>query len=132
MITNKESALQGAKTKARIVDYIALHIKAHGQSPTVSEIAKGVGAKSQGTVKFHLDTLRSQGKVTWTHGKARTIRLTTHGSETAQRDRTVAKCAIARGDMAGALAIVGDADMVAGVVQALRDVGYMVAEREAA
>jgi SOS-response transcriptional repressor LexA len=58
----------------RILIYVARFIKKHGYSPSLREIRDGCKVSSISETRRHLTTLRSEKKVTWVPGKARTLR----------------------------------------------------------
>jgi repressor LexA len=64
-----------SRRQADVVDAIRAFITKHGYSPTVREIADGIGVSSLNTVAGHLMALRRKGFVTWSEGAARTIRI---------------------------------------------------------
>ena len=54
---------------------INLFIKHKGYSPTVREIAKGMGLSSPATVMIHLHNLKNKGYISWIKGKNRTLKI---------------------------------------------------------
>ncbi|MGZ4745697.1 MAG: LexA family protein [Oryzihumus sp.] len=67
---------RGAEKRADIVRFIRAYVAEHAISPTLTEIADGVGLKSPSNVRSHLLVLQADGVVTCLHGKFRTVRLT--------------------------------------------------------
>ena len=60
----------------KIMEYIASFCKQYGYGPSVRDITEHMGWRSTNSARHYLDRLRLAGKVTWTDGRARTIRLT--------------------------------------------------------
>lgn len=58
-----------------VLDYIKRFIASRGYSPTVREIAAGLGFKSPSSVQDHLKRLVSSGVITIDRNKSRTIEL---------------------------------------------------------
>jgi repressor LexA len=56
-----------------VMQFIEVYIRQMGMPPTIREIGAGTGLASTSAVFYNLAVLRSQGKVKWTPGKARTI-----------------------------------------------------------
>lgn len=67
---------QGIATRKAITKFIATYIRKNGVSPTLQEIAEGVGLASHNAVRAHLVRMRDAGEVTWVEGSVRTLRLT--------------------------------------------------------
>ena len=61
--------------KEEIYNFIKQFISDHGYSPSLDEIAKGVGIRSKATVSYYLAWLKADEKIDWEHNKARTIRI---------------------------------------------------------
>lgn len=57
------------------LDYIKSFVKAHGYSPTMAEIAAGIGIKSRGVVHRYVSALRESGHISITPNKHRNIVL---------------------------------------------------------
>lgn len=57
------------------LDFICEFLTAHGYPPTIREIAEAMNIKSPNGVKFHLESLRNAGRLTWTKGASRTIQV---------------------------------------------------------
>ena len=53
----------GVIKRAQIKDFIIQYIEEHGYSPTVREIASGIGVKSSGTIQFHLKRMLESGQL---------------------------------------------------------------------
>lgn len=54
---------------------IAQYSRENGYPPSVRELVALVGASSTSVIDHHLRRLRRAGRVTWTRGKARTLRI---------------------------------------------------------
>jgi len=61
-----------------ILEFINAFTREQGYPPSVREIAAGVGLKSSGSVHYHLDELRRQGRIGMEPSKGRTIRFPQH------------------------------------------------------
>ncbi len=57
----------------QILDFIEDFISGHGYSPSVEEIARGVGLRSKATVHVHLDNLRAKGVIRASRGLSRSV-----------------------------------------------------------
>lgn len=66
---------QGEATRERIKAFITSHRSEHGFSPSLQEIADGVGLASHNAVRMHLLTLQTRGEVTWEPGRFRTVQV---------------------------------------------------------
>lgn len=66
---------QGEQTREKIKAYITRHREEHGVSPSLQEIADGVGLSSHTAVRTHLLTLKTRGEVDWDAGRFRTVRV---------------------------------------------------------
>lgn len=64
-----------SNTKQRILRYIAAYIKENEYSPSVREIADGVGLLSTSTVHCHLYDLKESGYIEYQKKRPRTIRI---------------------------------------------------------
>lgn len=60
-------------------DFICHYIEQHGRSPLLSEIAKGIGLSSQGSVHNYIQALVNEGLITRSVGRSRGLHLTQHG-----------------------------------------------------
>lgn len=58
-------------TKDKIYDFIEQYYAKNGIPPSIREICAGVGLKSTGTVKVHLDRLFEEGRITQEPNKSR-------------------------------------------------------------
>ena len=58
-----------------ILNFISSYIERFGYSPSIREIADGVGLKSISTVHYHLAALREQGRIDMDENKKRTVKL---------------------------------------------------------
>ena len=67
---------RGIDKRMEILEFIRDFIKVNDFSPTLTEIADGVGLKSPSNVRSHLLLLQHDGMITCQNGKFRTIRLT--------------------------------------------------------
>lgn len=72
MTTTRE---RGDETRERIKAYITKHREQYGVSPSLQEIADGVGLRSHNAVRMHLLSLQAKGEVTWEPGRFRTVRV---------------------------------------------------------
>lgn len=57
-----------------VYEWIVEHCETLGYSPTVREVAKGVGVNSPNCITGHLGKLRAKGWISWTPGRSRTLR----------------------------------------------------------
>lgn len=62
-----------------VLTFVGRYVAEHGYSPTIREIAKGVGVTSYGGVMSSMKSLREQGLITFVNGQARTVRPTELG-----------------------------------------------------
>ena len=60
-------------TRDRILAFVADYIRRHGVSPTIREIANGIGLSSAGSVQWHLAKLKAEGLLSETGGKTRSL-----------------------------------------------------------
>jgi repressor LexA len=67
-------------------DFIAQYIAQYGRSPLLSEVAKGIGLSSQGSVHNYIQALVNEGLLTRSVGRSRGLKLS---GETNQRQATV-------------------------------------------
>lgn len=58
-----------------ILSYLAEFVASRGYSPSIRDIAVGVGISSTKTIHDALIVLREDGKVQWVDGQARTLRI---------------------------------------------------------
>ena len=63
------------QTKLRALDYIRSHTLAKGESPTMREIAYGIGQASPGSVHRLVAVLEAEGKIRRIPGKQRSIEV---------------------------------------------------------
>ena len=61
--------------QAEILAFLSAYIGEYGHAPSIREIAEAVGLKSTSTVHYHLNELKSQGKIDMDERKKRTITL---------------------------------------------------------
>jgi repressor LexA len=59
-----------------LYDWLVSYIRENQHSPSIRQMMKAMNLKSPAPVQSRLEHLRTKGYVTWTEGKARTIRLT--------------------------------------------------------
>jgi len=69
------------KRQMDVLRFIDSFIDEHEYSPTLEEIAEGIGIESKGVVHGHVSRLRDKGLVTWQPKKTSTIKLTDTGNE---------------------------------------------------
>ena len=62
--------------KDRIYAAVASYWLANGYAPTIREIVVLADISSTSVVYYNLVKLESEGKLTWTRGQGRTVRLT--------------------------------------------------------
>lgn len=62
-------------TRTRVYLYIAAFWRQYGYAPQLREIAHALNLGSKETVRYHVRALRAEGKVEWTEGPSRTIRI---------------------------------------------------------
>lgn len=61
--------------REKIYTFIREYISEHGYSPSIRDIENATGAGSTAQVAYHVNKLVIQGRITYTPGLARTIRL---------------------------------------------------------
>ena len=66
---------QGETTRGNIKAFITSFRESNGYSPSLQEIADGVGLSSHNAVRTHLLTLKVRGEVDWDPGRFRTVRV---------------------------------------------------------
>lgn len=71
-----ELVQQGVERRSAIVKFIRQYVNKHRISPTVTEIAEGVGLASTASTKAHLDRLQQDGIITQIPRTPRSISLT--------------------------------------------------------
>jgi len=59
----------------QILDFIGDFIERRGYSPSVEEIARGVGLRSKATAHVHLENLRAKGFIRTSPGRSRSLEL---------------------------------------------------------
>lgn len=92
--TTKTTASRTAKgetspTRQRILSFIQEYINLHNFSPTVREIAAGVGVSSPATIQRHMNILEQEGRLRRMKNSKRAIVLT--GSNTPSQPASVAQ-----------------------------------------
>ena len=75
MFMDKVLREQGNETRQRMYDFIVEFMTKNGYSPSIREIAEGIGLKSVSNVYDHLTILEQHGKIKMEEGKPRTISL---------------------------------------------------------
>lgn len=60
--------------RGRVLEWLIDYHAEHGYSPSVREIARGLGVTAS-TAHYHLGVLRAEGKVAWESGQMRTLRV---------------------------------------------------------
>jgi len=63
------------REQERVYRYIVDFIRAKGYSPTIREIAVGVGQRSPGNTIRKMQVLRNDGFIVWEEGKPRTLKV---------------------------------------------------------
>jgi len=71
-----ELVQQGEERRVLIVKFIRQYVSKHRISPTVTEIAEGVGLNSTASTKAHLDRLQRDGVISMLPRTPRSISLT--------------------------------------------------------
>lgn len=69
------STSRGARTRQRILAYIAAFVEERGYSPTIREIADALAYSGTSSIQQHLVVLEQQGHLTRVPGMARTYRV---------------------------------------------------------
>lgn len=62
-------------TKDKVYVFIYAFTADYGYSPTYAQIAKGVGLKAKSHIKYILDEMKEEGRVTFEPGSPRTVRV---------------------------------------------------------
>ena len=62
-------------TDDEIVTFVRDFCGRHGFGPTIREVGEALGYRSYTAVKYRLDNLREEGRVTWQDGRTRTLRV---------------------------------------------------------
>ena len=70
---------QGIDRRRAILRFVRAYVKKHGFAPSIAEVAEGVGLASKTAVRYHLETLRREGWVSWVDGKYRSLQVTKSG-----------------------------------------------------
>lgn len=68
-------------TDSQILRFVSDYIDDNGYSPSLREIAEGVGIKSPGSIKYRVKNLRAEGLLEYEDFMPRTIRLTGKGEQ---------------------------------------------------
>lgn len=68
----------GIDRRAKILRFVKAYHRKNQISPSIEEIAEGVGLLSKATVRHHLDLLVADGKLLRDPGKYRSLRLPKH------------------------------------------------------
>jgi SOS-response transcriptional repressor LexA len=74
-VAGKAALKQGEKRRKQILRFIASYTKKNGCSPTIAEIANGVGLASPNATRNHLFKLRDDGLITMRPRIARAISI---------------------------------------------------------
>ena len=74
-MAGKAMLKQGEKRRKAILRFIERYIKKYGCSPTIAEIAEGVGLSSPNATRNHLFKLQEEGKIVMRPKVARAIAL---------------------------------------------------------
>ena len=61
--------------QAEILSWIICYRNLHGYPPTVREIGRAFDIRSNNGVADHLAALKAKGRIAWSGGKARTLRV---------------------------------------------------------
>lgn len=67
--------MKSAKRQQAILDFVQTFIDQHGYAPSRREIMRGLGISTTSLVTHHLWKLRNAGRLTWTEGAARSLRV---------------------------------------------------------
>ena len=65
---------KGNDTRREILAFIKSYWRSHTMAPSYDEIIQATSISSKSVVKYHLDILKSDGKITFDPNKSRTIR----------------------------------------------------------
>lgn len=76
---NQRAKEQGENTRSSIYEFIVDFITSNGFSPSVREIAEGIGVKSTSTVHDQLFMLEQMGMIRTQGRKSRTISVVGYG-----------------------------------------------------
>lgn len=68
-------------TDSQILRFVSDYIDDNGYSPSLREIAEGVGIKSPGSIKYRVKNLRTEGLLEYEDHMPRTIRPTGKGEQ---------------------------------------------------
>lgn len=63
------------QAQQELYDWLVVHIKENHHSPSIREMMRAMKLKSPAPIQSRLEHLRTKGYISWTEGKARTIRL---------------------------------------------------------
>lgn len=74
-MASKMAIKQGEQRRKKIITFIKRYIAKHGVSPTIAEIAAGVGLSSPNATRNHLFKLVEEGKITMKPRSVRAIAL---------------------------------------------------------
>lgn len=72
------------ETTEKVYQFIKNYIEENGFSPSVRELCQGVGFSSTATAQYHIKKLISEGKITLSGAKNRTITLTNRSEKRAK------------------------------------------------
>ncbi|MEM8638166.1 MAG: transcriptional repressor LexA [Cyanobacteria bacterium P01_G01_bin.54] len=63
------------KAQQELYDWLVDYIRNAQHAPSIRQMMKAMGLKSPAPIQSRLERLRNKGYITWTEGKARTIRI---------------------------------------------------------
>lgn len=74
-MAGKDLLKQGLDRRQAIYEFCKSFIKENGYGPSIEEITNAVGLASKTGVRHHLNNLITQGVITMTPGKYRSLRI---------------------------------------------------------
>jgi repressor LexA len=63
------------EAQQQLFDWLVEYIRQHHHSPSIRQMMQAMELKSPAPIQSRLDHLRAKGYISWTEGKARTIRI---------------------------------------------------------
>lgn len=63
------------EVQQQLYDWLVDYITQHQHSPSIRQMMRAMGLKSPAPIQSRLEHLRAKGYISWTEGRARTIRL---------------------------------------------------------
>ncbi len=69
------------KRQQAVLEYITAFTETHGRSPTLTEVARGVGSSAVSTIHKHVQHLMDKGYLARSHGKGNNLVLTQEAGE---------------------------------------------------